>query len=272
MTVQFKNSVSNDELIVNEQQRLLDAIWNDDANVAAQSGFDVQGINIYRRNLMANAKRALSISFPTIFELLDSDVSEQITHQFLKSSPPDQGDWAQWGENFTRFISTTGVGLEYRYLSDCAALDWHVHSALHGVDQTFAQSSLQLLGDCEPEEIFIKFNANLRLLETKYPITDIFHAHHGSDELQRKVAMNDAQQALSSMSEENTVMIYRPEFQPKVTTLRAGEDMFMHCLMSGQSLAQSLNVVKGNKHFSFEKWLVKAIEQNLIYYFTEDPL
>lgn len=93
MTVQFKNSINNDELIVNEQQCLLDAIWSDDANVAAQSGFDVQGINIYRRNLMANAIRALSISFPTIFELLDSDVSEQITHKFLKLSPPNQGDW-----------------------------------------------------------------------------------------------------------------------------------------------------------------------------------
>lgn len=131
---------------------------------------------------------------------------------------------------------------------------------------------MQLLGDCEPEQIFIKFNANVRLLETKYPITEIFHAHHSCDELQRKVAMNDAQQALSSIFEEKIVMIYRPEFQPKVVTLMAGEDMFMHCLMSGQSLAQSLSVTKGNNHFSFEKWLVKAIEQNLIYYFTENEL
>jgi hypothetical protein len=107
-----------------------------------------------------------------------------------------------------------------------------------GVDQTFEQSSLQLLDNCEPAQRFIKFNANVRLLDTKYPITDIFHAHHGSDELQQKVAIHDAQQALSSVSEEKIVMIYRPEFQPKVITLMVGEDRFMHCLMSGQSLAQ----------------------------------
>ena len=270
MNIQVENQRSNGELIVNEQQRLLDAIWSDDASAIDQSGFNVEGINIYRRNLMANAKRALSISFPTIFELLDSDVSEQVTHGFLKLSPPKQGDWAQWGAEFASFITTTSVGLEYPYLSDCAGLDWLVHCALHGVDQTFEQSSLQLLADCEPEQIFIKFNQNVRLLETKYPIADIFHAHHGNDDLQRKLAMKNAQQALASASEKQTVMIYRPEFQPKVTTLMAGEDRFMHCLMSGQSLAQSLSVANGNNHFSFDKWLVKAIEQNLIYTFKEN--
>jgi len=270
MNAQVKNELAKDEQCANEQQRLLDAIWSDDPNTQAQSGFDVRGINIYHRNLMANAERALSISFPTLFELLDSDVSEHISHKFLKSSPPEQGDWAQWGEEFSSFIATTDIGDEYSYLSDCAALDWHVHCALHGVDQTFEQSSLQLLGDCEPEHIFITFNQNVKLLKTQYPITDIFYAHHGNDELQQNVYMNNAQQALASTLKEQTVMIYRPEFQPKVITLMAGEDIFMRCLMSGQSLAQSLSAANANKHFSFEKWLVKAIERNLIYYFKEN--
>lgn len=261
---------NNDEPMINEQQRLLAAIWSDDPKVIAHSGFDVRGINIYRRNLSANAQRALSISFPTIFALLDSDVSAQISHQFLKSSPPEQGHWAQWGEALASFIATTDISHEYSYLSDCAALDWHVHCAVHGVDKTFEQASLQLLGECEPEHIFITFNPNVRLLETKYPITDIFYAHHGDDELQRKVHMNNAQKALASTLKEQTVMIYRPEFQPKVTTLIKGEDIFMRSLMSGQSLAQSLNLVIKNKHFSFERWLVKAIERNLIYYFKEN--
>jgi hypothetical protein len=270
MNTLFRNKLASGEQCANEQQRLLNAIWCDDPNTLAQSGFDIRGINIYQRNLLANAQRALSISFPTIFKLLDSDVSEQITLQFLKASPPVQGDWAQWGGAFSSFIETTDIGDEYSYLSDCAALDWHVHGAQHGIDQTFELSSLQKLSDFEPEHIFIKFNQNVKLMKTVYPITDIFYAHHGDDEQQRKANMNNAQQALASTLEEQTVMIYRPEFQPKVTTLMAGENIFMHSLMSGLSLAESLSNANGNSHFSFEQWLVKAIERNLIYYFKEN--
>lgn len=264
------NAQCESESVINQQQRLLEAIWSDDPETIAESGFGVQGIYIYRRNLLANAQRALSTSFPTIFELLDSDVSEHITQQFLKSSPPTQGDWAQWGAMLASFIKTTDVGYEYSYLADCAALDWHVHCALHGIDQTFEQSSLQLLGNCDPEHIIVKFNQNVKLLETRYPITDIFQAHHGVDEQQRKTSMNNAQQALALPPKEQIVMIYRPEFQPKVTTLMPGEDVFMRCLMSGKSLANALNLVSESKHFSFENWLMKALERNLIYYFKEN--
>ena len=84
----------------NEQQRLLDVIWNDESPVRDKSGFEAQGIDIYRRNLLANAQRALSISFPTVFQLLDSNVSKNLVYQFLRISPPSQGDWTQWGADF----------------------------------------------------------------------------------------------------------------------------------------------------------------------------
>lgn len=272
MIIQRKNEFDDEELIMNEQQRLLDAIWHDDTDLVASSGFDAHGINIYRRNLLANAQRALSISFPTVFELLDSDISEEITGKFLKSSPPSQGDWAQWGNEFASFIKSTNIACDYPYLSDCTALDWHVHCALHGIDQTFEQSSLQLLSHCEPENIFIEFNHNVKLLESIYPITEIFYAHHDVDDLKRKAFLESAQLALSSKLEKHTVMVFRPEFQPKVTILTAGEEIFMRSLMSEKSLAQALIIANENSQFSFEQWLVKAIELNLINNFREKKL
>ena len=271
MNTHYKSELANnDELFINEQQRLLEAIWNDDSTVIANCGFEAQGVHIYRKNLLASAIRALTINFPTLFELLDSDVREDVTFQFLKLSPPNQGDWAQWGKELADFIAKTEVGHKYPYLSDCTTLDWHVHCALDGVDQTFNSSSLQLLADNDPEHIFIKFNENVKLIKTKYPISEIFDAHHGDDEHQREVAMDKAKQALASTLEEHTVMIYRPEFQPKIIRLAAGEDIFMHCLIQGKSLGHSLSAANGNNHFSFETWLVKAIKQNLIYNFTEN--
>lgn len=264
---------------VNEQQRLLDAIWNHELSSEIGRDFDIQdfdikGINIYRRNLLANAQRALSISFPTVFELLDSDVSASLLQLFLKTSPPTQGDWAQWGREFPEFIAATAVGRDYPYLADNATLDWHIHNALQGKDQTLDQSTLQLLADREPENIYIELNVNVQLIKTRYPTSEIFHAHHDEDEIQRDIALENAQQALTKITVDNSVvehfiMVYRPEFQPCVTKLTDCEGLFMLALISGKSLAESLNVVNKDTGFSFETWLIAAIKNNLIHYFKE---
>jgi hypothetical protein len=264
-----KNESTINESAKNEQHMLLEVIWNDESIAIEQCGFNAQGINIYRQNLLANAQRALTISFPTVFELLDSDISESLVYQFLRVSPPNRGDWTQWGENFSDFLDTTEVGADYPYLADCAALDWHVHCALHGPDQTLISSTLQLLSEGQPEQLFIAFNHNVKVFKTAYPLTEIFQAHHHSDELQRKAAMSAAKKALSGKPIEQVVMVCRPEFQPQVTTLSASEGAFMLALLSGQSLAQSLDAVKYNNEFSFEQWLFTAIERNLINFIKE---
>ena len=255
---------------MNEQERLLNIIWHDDPTIRATSGFDIRGIDIYRRNLLANAQRALSISFPTIFQLLDSDVSESLVYQFFKKSPPHHGDWAQWGQAFSQFIISTKIGTDYPYLADCAALDWHVHCARHGIDQSIDQSSLQRLADSEPEHIYVEFNQNISLIKTKYPITEIFHGHHHTNELQRNKAMNSAQEALTVCPIEHIVMVYRPEFQPMVTRLPPLDGVFIESLLSGASLTSALNLMDHDSCFSFETWLIAAIKQNLIFYFKQD--
>lgn len=258
-----------------EQQALLNAIWQ--RNVDHQ--FDGRGIEIYRRNLLANARRALNISFPTVFMLLDSDVCDALVSSFLNSSPPTQGDWGQWGSNFSHFIKESEVGRDYPYLADCAKLDWHVHCALHGKDQTFDQTSLLILARCEPNSIAIEFNDNVALLRSRYPIEDIFIAHHHEHPEERDVALTRAQFALALLDDmgssevqaqsEYHLAIYRPEFQPKVTRLTATEHRFMAVLFTGETLDTALNCVNHEPSFLFEQWLVRAIEFNLIHYFKE---
>ena len=258
------------------QQQLLALIWNDDPTSfikeREESGFDVRGINIYRRNLLANAQRALSITFPTISQLLDSDVNEILVQEFLKKYPPNKGDWAQWGDEFSRFIATNQIAHEYAYLPDCAELDWHIHKALNGQDQTLDYTSLALLASAEPEDISIVLNNNVALIRTTSPISEIFDAHHLPEEKQRKQAMEQAKIALNIEPKKHVVMIFRPEFQPKVTTLTDSEAEFMFCLKARKSLAESLDAVSHYDDFSFDKWLVKAIEQNLILHFKENSL
>lgn len=264
------------------QQHLLTLIWSNDPKLLKEEsikiGFDIRGINIYRRNLLANAQRALSITFPTIFKLLNSDVSENLVQQFLMLFPPTQGDWAQWGEEFPQFIAANQIAHDYSYLTDCAELDWHVHSALKGKDQTFDHRTLSLLGSAEPEALNIILNQNVTLIQTIFPIVDIFNAHHSPDQLRQETAMVEAKSALTTLMQlttipkQHTVMICRPDFQPKIVTLSNSEAEFMRCINTGKSLAESLNTVHHDQYFSFEKWLITALEQNLIDHFKENAL
>jgi hypothetical protein len=115
----------------------------------------------------------------------------------------------------------------------------------------------------------VQFNHNVALINTHYPLTEIFDAHHHSDDSVKKSAMRNAQVLLSNKPEERVVMIFRPEFQPKVATLSASERHFMLSLMAGKSLATSLDSITDYSDFSFEQWLIIGIERNLINFFKE---
>ncbi len=244
---------------MNEQQRLLAAIWGDDAGE-----FSTQGIAIYRRNLLANAQRSLALSFPTIFELLDSNVSEQLVADFLRFSPPSQGDWGQWGAVFSAFLSQHELSDDYAYLADCAALDWAVHQALHGEDLALDSGSLQQLAEGEPAQLTVVINPNVVIMMSEYPLVDIFDAHHHTDETMRNDALHRAQAQLIDGCVPSAAMVYRPEYQPRVSLIPTSEAMFMQALLANKSLGEALDRVSDFSDFSFEQWLVKAIENNFI--------
>ena len=254
---------------MNTQQQLLSAIWQPGECDDAGNVFCQQGVDIYRRNLLANATRSLSISFPTLFQLLDSDVSDLLTHQLLHYSAPIQGDWGQWGAHLPSLIEQSTMIENYPYLADCARLDWAIHLALHGADQMLDKSSLQRLADTELKHLVVEFNQNLLLIDSDFPLDDIFYAHHGEAQLDKDTAMSRAQHALAGDLVRQSYLVFRPEFQPKVTVITQSEAVFMQQLMVGLSLENALDSVGEDSTFSFEQWLINAIERNLITCFKE---
>lgn len=254
------------------QEQLLALIWGDETTLLESEAQHSKGIAIYKRNQLANAQLALSVTFPTIFTLLDNDVTEHLVKGFLQYQPPSKGDWSQWGDKFSEYLAKMDISQQYPYLPDCAALDWKVHCAFHGKDELLNKSSLPLLGEIDPDAITITFNSNCSLLKTDYPVAEIYQAHHHSDKKQREMAMEKAKNMLSKQPKQHVVMVYRPEFQPKVIELTQSESEFMQSAIAGKSLSQSIDAVSQPKDFSFEQWLLIAIEQNLIYHFNEKIL
>lgn len=77
---------------MNDQQTLLEKI------LASTLSID-PGIAIYQRNRWAMAERALSISFPTVHQLLGEGFAT-LARKFLIAHPNSQADWGGWGLSF----------------------------------------------------------------------------------------------------------------------------------------------------------------------------
>lgn len=242
---------------MSEQQLLIDAIYgNDDHQL------DPAGVDIYRRNLEASAIRALSISFPTVEELIGEDLFGYFSHQYLRTTPPEGGNWASWGETFPDMLVDHPAIEDYPFISDCAKLDWLLHLCGQGIDQAVMQDSLQLLASEDPDNLYVQFNGNLHLLSSPYPVASIYQLHQSDSEEARRALMNQVKAKLSEGIGEHLVT-YRPQFKPLCSEVDSAEQRIFSALQAGNSLSSALELL-GEDEFSFEHWLVSCLERNLI--------
>jgi len=238
------------------QSRLLKSIFlpsNDD-------GFDSSGLDVYRRNLRVTASKALGISFPTVLALIGEELFQHATEKLLQESPPTHGDWGLWGDGFAEVLSQLDQLLDYPFIADCAILDFKHHELERAANSQVDMTSLQLLKEKNPDQIKLILNPNIKIIESKYPIADIWHGIRAAE----KEKLQLLHSAISSAPNSNgqMVLLYRPQFQVMVRVLSETERGWMQALET-YSLESALTLME-SKDFSFEQWLLDAVQQHLL--------
>lgn len=250
---------------MNEQQRLMRAIFNQEAN--EKSGLDSRGLAIYQRNLRANAINALQITFPTVSKLIGDDVFSYAVAQLLKQDPPNTGDWGLWGENFPELLKQLTALQDFAYVTDVARLDFLLHLLGREKDIKLDMNSMSLLGSCELDQLRVVLNPSIKLLDSEFPIIDIYCANHSTNnDLENHVEqhLNQARQKLVA-GRGQTTLLYRPEFKPLLRSVDRNEHAWLRLMQQGISIGQALDTLMDSKHhFSLEAWLPLAMNQNLI--------
>jgi len=226
--------------------------------------FEKRGLEIYQRNLLASAERALQITFATVLQLIGKQLFKHATKTLLQQSPPAQGDWALWGGDFPALLRAMRQLADYPYVADCAELDWARHNLERAEDGDTDMASMQLLADLEPDDIEIVLSENLKFFSSQFPIVDIVLGH---DEPQKNenTWLQQAKTKLEN-SQGQKVLLYRPQFKAQVRALEDDEYCFLSLLKEGIELGRALDLMisEGHPDFSFEQWLPMAIQQNLI--------
>ena len=132
------------------------------------TGLIVAGWRLTDANLEANARRALAISFPVVFQLLGEIRFADACRQYLRHSPLAAGDWAEWGDSFPEWLELPVLSEQLPYLPDMARLDWLSHQIGRAEDAPPDFESLQMLAAANAGAGHLVINPTLTLLTSAY--------------------------------------------------------------------------------------------------------
>jgi len=281
-----------------QQSHLLSAIFSqqlspeiDDNNVdienASNDQLNQQGLQIYQQSLLANATRALTITFATSASLIGEVLFRDLVKEYLLCELKSQYDWGEWGENFATFISNSHVA-NSKLLADIAALDFACHQCERAQNQDSDLTSMQLLSSVDAYQLSIVLCTGATLLKSNFPLDEIiteiqtankeksnfsllditklltnFNAKYGGDTTQ-----GNRQLSAEGIAKEYYFIVWRPEFQAQYAQVERVEYQWLRFwLMKTSSktlsIGQALDEMS-SKNFSIIDWLPKAIEQQLL--------
>lgn len=248
---------------MNEQHTLMQAIFNTDSAETSSLNIDPRGLKIYQRNLIANAVRALSITFPTVLTLVGDELFAHAVEQLIRQDPPQTGDWGQWGESFPRELKQLSALQAYPYVADVAELDFSLHQLGRAQDTYCDLTSMSLLADCAMDELRLVLNPTLHLLAAEYPIIDIYQANHApSNDIPHFLQQAQAK-LIAGVGQ--VALLYRPQFKPLIRAIEPSEYDWLILMQKNFSLGEALDTLAYRKQaFSFEQWLPLAVQHNLI--------
>jgi hypothetical protein len=120
------------------------------AAVLLADGISPDRLDIYRNTFVANATRALRLTYPAVHKLVGDDFFEAAAATFVAQHPPRSACFDHYGEPFAAFLADFPPAALLAYLADVARLEWAVSPAIRADD--VAPLDLARLAVLSPEE------------------------------------------------------------------------------------------------------------------------
>jgi len=269
--------------MLNQQQsRFLEVLFSHNN----QDGeFERAGLEIYQNSLVANAARALAITFSTVHSYIGKVAFNRLVENYLKAEMKKEYDWGEFGASFSQFISIQNMPNAV-LLSSAAALDFACHKAERSQNIAADLSTLNLLSERDAYELFFTLCSGMQLLTTSMPIDEVNNTINQLTQEEKITQLDDVTPILSSFTHQHLqddnnkkepfyFVIWRPDFQAHYARITHAEYQWLNLILGNKqtkklSIGQALDEINP-EHFSFVEWLPKAIEErfiNGIYYDT----
>src|SRR5215475_6693955 len=113
--------------LVELQQRFADALY---APEGATPRFSVAGtapaaerMDIYRRAIFANYRKALAATYPTVQRIVGDAIFSAAVDAYVRAHPSASGDLNDYGDTFAEFLAQLRPVAELPYVPDIARLE-----------------------------------------------------------------------------------------------------------------------------------------------------
>jgi len=188
-----------------------------------------QRFNIYQNNVFYSLTSALADLYPVIKQLVGDDFFNGTANFYLREHPPAQAAMVHFGQDFPMFLERFEHTRDMAYLAPVARLELARQNAYHAADSE--PLSAETIARLDPNTLAsarLMFHPSLQLLESQYPIFNIWQANQNDSDDVENIDLNEPQQ----------VLIVRPEYDVCMYNMDAISHQFFSDLLEGTSLHQ----------------------------------
>lgn len=191
----------------------------DPQNRAAGRRFDV-----YRNNVTASLRTALSEAFPVVHALVGDAFFQAMAVVYLRQTPPSDPRLMLYGASFPSFLESFAPAASLPYLPDVARLEQALRESYHAADtRAVDPAAIAELAPDDLSNLTFTFAPSMHAMVSDHPIGSIWHAHQQSGHA-------------SVTRGAEGVLVTRPAFDPVVQIISHADVSFIRSMMAGQTL------------------------------------
>lgn len=218
-------------------------------------------LSVYPTALLANASRALAITYPTVASLLGDEAFWVLVSRYVKHCPNSQSDWGHWGRSLPAWLTQQTELDAFPYLPDVAKLDWLCHISERAKDGQTDVVSLLGLGSQPLNQVFVRLADDVQIMSSIYPVAQIWLGHH-APEADRARWLSQANEPLPD-GQPQYLLIHRSPWRATPSLISRGTHTFLSAVLSGLTLDRCLDLA-APFDFDFVHWLPEALQQGLV--------
>jgi putative DNA-binding protein len=145
-------------------------------------------LQIYRHHVLTTLTAALEATYPVTCRLVDRRFFAYAADGYIRANPPAGPCLFEYGATFPDFLAEFPPCADRRFLPDVARLEWAMNAALHAEDaHPFNAERLAAVPPGDMPRLVFRFDPSVSLLESPWPVDQIWRAHQGGAAVERPV-------------------------------------------------------------------------------------
>jgi hypothetical protein len=264
------SSDSSDQALTQAKQ--MDSHANDPI---ADASTQQNALSIYHNNYIENGIRALSITYKTVFAIMDEADFRKLSITYLNAYPKTSFDWADYGQGLCDFMFTIEALASMPFLPELADIDWRIMQIERASNKSFDAVSFGLLQTQPLETLYFDPAPGLQLTKAIFPIQELHKLTHEliqhdltkTAQTQKKLPTYELNSLIHSAIKSpvyRSIVLWREEYKGLFEYCDTASAKAFSSMLNKSSISDVLSHF-GDDQSVMTKWLQQHIQSRKIY-------